>query len=88
MEILIAACLVGIFLGLYCNFLIVIPLTLAVTLASGVGAVSQGHTILEALLGVVISAVSLQAGYMIGLTSRDFLGQVLTRLHVAPSKRI
>ena len=88
MEILIAACLVGIFLGLYCNFLIVIPLTLAVTFASGVGAVSQGHTILEALLGVVISAVSLQGGYMIGLTSRDFLGQVLSRLHVAPSKRI
>ena len=88
MELLIAACLVGIFLGLYCNFLIVIPLTLAVTIASGVGSVSQGHTILEALLGVVISAVSLQGGYMIGLTSRDFLGQVLSRLHVAPSKRI
>jgi hypothetical protein len=88
MEFLIAACLVGIFFGLYCNFLIVIPLTLAVALASGVGAMSHGHTISEALLAVLISAVSLQGGYMIGLTSRDLLGQVLSRLHVAPSKRI
>jgi hypothetical protein len=88
MELLIAACLVGFFIGLYCNFLIVIPLTLAVTLASAVGAVSQGHTILETLLGVVISAVSLQGGYMIGLTSRDFLSPFLSRLHVASSKRI
>jgi hypothetical protein len=88
MELLIAACLVGIFFGLYCNFLIVIPLTLAVALACGVGAVSHGHTISEALLAVLISTMSLQGGYMFGLSSRDLLGQALSRLHVAPSKRV
>ena len=88
MELLIAACLVGIFLGLYCNFLIVIPLTLAVTFASGVGAVSQGHTILEALLGVVISAVSLQGGYMIGLTGRNLFSQFVVLLNSVQSRRV
>jgi hypothetical protein len=88
MELLIAACLVGIFFGLRCNFLIVIPLTLAVALACGVGAMSHGHTVSGALLAVLISAISLQGGYMIGLTSRGLLGQLLSRHHVAPSKRI
>ncbi|HVR59551.1 MAG TPA: hypothetical protein VMT72_22290 [Pseudolabrys sp.] len=88
MELLIAACLVGIVFGLNCNFLIVIPLTLAVIIASGVGSVSQGHTILEALTGIAISAVSLQGGYMIGLTSRDLLSQTRSRFHAAPSRRV
>jgi hypothetical protein len=50
--------------------------------------VSHGHTISEALLAVLISTMSLQGGYMFGLSCRDLLGQALSRLHVAPSKRV
>jgi hypothetical protein len=88
MELLIALCLVGAFFGVYCHFLIMVPLTLTTTIACGTFAAWHGQTIFETLLTILTSAVALQGGYMIGLTSRQLLSQLLSRLHLIPSKRI
>jgi hypothetical protein len=79
MELLIALCLVGVFFGVYCHFLVLVPLTLATATACSMFAAWYGQTIFETLLTILILAVALQGGYMIGLTSREFL---------VPSKRI
>jgi hypothetical protein len=79
MELLIALCLVGVFFGVYCHFLVLVPLTLATATACSMFAAWSGQTIFETLLTILILAVALQGGYMIGLTSREFL---------VPSKRI
>ncbi len=86
MESLIIACLIGIFFGLSYNVLILIPLTLAAAITGG-AAMAYGHTVSEALLMTFISALGLQGGYMLGLTSRGLLNPVLSRLHTAPSRR-
>jgi hypothetical protein len=87
MELLIALCLVGVFFGVYCHFLVMVPLTLAAAIACGTFAAWHGQTISETLLTILTSAVALQAGYMIGLTGRQLLGQLLSRQHPLPSKR-
>jgi hypothetical protein len=88
MELLIALCLVGVFLGVYCHFLVLVPLTLTTAIACGTFAAWHGQTIFETLLTILTSAATLQGGYMIGLTSRQLLGQLISRLHLVPSKRI
>ena len=75
MELLIALCLVGIFFGVYCHFLVLVPLTLATATACSIFAAWYGQTIFETLLTILTLAVG---GYMIGLTSREMV----------PSKRI
>jgi len=79
MELLIALCLVGILFGVCCHFLVLVPLTLATATACSIFAAWYGQSIFEMLLTILTLAVALQGGYMIGLTSREFL---------VPSKRI
>jgi hypothetical protein len=85
--VLIVACSVGIYFGLYCGFLVLVPLTLLAMIASGVVSAWQGQPISSDLLAIVIPAVGLQGGYMIGLTGRDFLGQFISRLQAAAPSR-
>ncbi|WOH53695.1 hypothetical protein [Bradyrhizobium sp. sBnM-33] len=87
MEALFAACLIGVFSGLYYKFLITIPLTLVAVIACAASAAWHGQTVSAAFLNTVMMTVALQGGYMIGLTSRDLLSQILSRLHAAPSRR-
>jgi hypothetical protein len=86
--LLIVSCLAGMFFGLYYNFLVLIPLTLAAAIVCGASAAWHGQHILELLLLTVILAVGLQGGYMIGLTSRDVLSQLLSRLNALNSRHI
>jgi hypothetical protein len=86
--LLTAACLAGIFFGLYYNFLVLVPLALAAAVTCSAVAAVHGQSISAALFTIVVPAVGLQGGYMIGLTSRDLLGQFLSRLGVAQSKRV
>ncbi|MEY2536792.1 MAG: hypothetical protein QOG67_532, partial [Verrucomicrobiota bacterium] len=37
---------------------------------------------------IVVPAVSLQGGYMIGLTGRDMFAQLRARLNIAQSNRV
>lgn len=88
MTLLIVASLAGVFFGLYYKFLVLVPITLAAAIASSAAALWAGHSAWSALLAIMLPAVGLQGGYMIGLTSRDFLGQILPRNDGVQSKRI
>jgi hypothetical protein len=85
--LLIVASLTGIFFGLYYKFFILVPFTLAAAIASSVVALWVGHSVWTGLLEIVVPAVGLQGGYMIGLTSRDLLGHAF-RTNNVQSKRI
>jgi hypothetical protein len=88
MVLLVAACLAGVFFGLYYKFVVLIPLTLAAAITCSTASLLHGQTISAALFAIVVTAVGLQGGYMIGLTSRDLLHQFLSRLVGAQSKRV
>jgi hypothetical protein len=86
--LLIIACLAGIYFGLYYNLLVLVPLTVAAVLTSSAVSAWHGQTISTALLALVIPAVGLQGGYMIGLTGRDLFGQFISRFRAAPTKGV
>jgi hypothetical protein len=88
MVVLIVACLAGICTGLRYNFLVLVPLTLAAIMTSSFTSVWHGQTISGALLALVIPAVGLQGGYMIGLTGRDVVAQFVSRFRAVPSKGV
>jgi hypothetical protein len=87
-TLLIVASLAGVFFGLYYKFLVLVPITLAAAITSSATALWAGHSAWSALLAIILPAIGLQGGYMIGLTSRDFLGQIFARNDSVQSKRI
>ena len=82
--LIILACLAGILLGLTFNVFVLFPVTVAGVLAYAF----LGQGLGAATAAILIPAVSLQAGYMIGLTSRDAFAQLLARLNIAQSRRV
>jgi hypothetical protein len=88
MVLLIVSCVAGIFFGLYYNFQVLIPLTLAAAIVCSTTALLNGQTFPASLFSVVLPAVGLQGGYMIGLTSRDLLDYVVSRLRGVQSRRV
>lgn len=88
MVLLIVSCGTGIFFGLYFNFQVLIPLTLAAAIACSSAALLNGQTVPASLFSIVLPAVGLQGGYMIGLTSRDLLGYVVSRFRGVQSGRV
>jgi len=87
MLVATVACLIGFFFGLHYKFLVLVPLTAIATLAYAFAGALHGQAILAIAYGIVVLAFGLQAGYMIGLISRDFLGQIFSRSMVVPPKR-
>jgi hypothetical protein len=85
---LLLVCIAGIFLGLYSNVLVLLPLSLIgsaififVNLSSDLSFYANfGDLLFPLILG--------QAGYMLGLTGRDTYGHILARFHAAQSNRI
>ena len=89
MAFLIVALTTGIVLGLYYNFLVLAPATLAVALIIGAPALLHGQGASSAVLAAMLPAIGLQGGYMIGLTGRNFFGQLLDRINgVQSTKRV
>jgi hypothetical protein len=88
MVLLIVAFVTGIFLGLYYHLLVLVPATMGAAVALSAVALWHGETVSTALFAMVIPAIGLQGGYMIGLTSRDVLSQFLSRPNAAQSKRV
>jgi hypothetical protein len=77
-ALLILSLSVGILIGLKHRILMVIPVTLGMALMCFVIGGQSGYAI---FLAIACSTVSLQGGYMIGLTSRDLVGQSLARFN-------
>jgi hypothetical protein len=88
MILLAVACFAGIFFGLFYNFLVLIPLSLAAAVTCSTAAALQGQPFSAALFAIVIPAVGLQGGYMIGLTGRELFTQLVARFNFVPSKRV
>jgi hypothetical protein len=87
MTLLVVACLAGIFFGLFYKFLVLIPLTLAAAITCGSAAALHGQTVSAVLFAIVVPAVGLQGGYMIGLTGRELLSQFIARINVVVHSR-
>ena len=84
--LIVLASLAGVFIGLNFKAAVLFPLILLGAAAYAVLSIEQGGG--ATTLAIVIAAVSLQCGYMIGLTGRDLFAQVLTRLNLVQSKRV
>jgi hypothetical protein len=84
--LIIFGCFAGIIFGLIFNVAILLPVTLVGAIAYA--AASAGQNPLAVVLAIVILTVSLQAGYVIGLTFRDLFAQILARLNIVQSKRV
>jgi hypothetical protein len=80
-ALLILSLSVGILVGLKHQILIVIPVTLGMALTCFVTGLFGGQNGYAIFLAIACSTVSLQGGYMIGLTSRNLVGQSLARFN-------
>jgi hypothetical protein len=76
MLIITVACLIGILVGLHCRVLVLIPLELAGGLVWLTCALVFGGTVSAAVFSFVLATISLQGGYVIGLTGRELVGQI------------
>jgi hypothetical protein len=86
--LLIAACVAGVFFGLYYHFLILAPVTLVAGLTCSLTALLLGQDAQSTLLAVALPAVGLQAGYLLGLASRDGVANLPKRDDRAQSTRV
>ena len=84
--LIILACFAGILLGLVFNVAILLPVILMSGTAYTVACAGQDPVTI--VLGIVILAIAVQAGYLIGLTGRDLVEQILVRLHLVQSKSV
>ena len=84
--LIILACLVGVLIGLALNVFVLLPVILAG--AAAYACLAQGQGLGEISAAIVMSAVALQGGYFIGLTSREMVAQLRARLNIAQSRRI
>ena len=84
---LIVAGFLGIFLGLHHQVLVLIPVTLGAAIICSLTAILDGHGVLSSLFAIIIPAVALQGGYMIGMTGRDPIHQLIARIGGGQFKR-
>jgi hypothetical protein len=86
--LLIAACIAGIFFGLYYHFLILAAVAVVASLTCSLTASLLGHDAQSTLLTVALPAIGLQAGYILGLVSRDGVVNLPKRNGGAQSTRV
>jgi hypothetical protein len=87
MTLPLIACGAGIYLGLHFNILVLLPFSI---LGAGAFIFSpwwSEQSLLDSAGVMVVALISVQAGFMIGLTAREFYGQLLARLNISRSKR-
>jgi hypothetical protein len=82
------ACGAGVYLGLNFNILVLLPVSVVAAGAFIFSSCASGQSFLDSASIVLFPLISVQAGYMLGLTAREPYGQVLTRLNIGQSKRI
>jgi hypothetical protein len=81
-------CLAGIFLGLRFKALILLPVSTIGSAAFIFADLSSDVSTYACIGDLLLALISLQGGYMLGLTGRDAYGNILTRLHATQSNRI
>jgi hypothetical protein len=81
-------CISGIFLGLFFKVLILFPVSLIGSAILIFVDVASGASAYAIMGDLSFAFISLQGGYMLGLTGRDACGNILARLHAIQSNRI
>jgi hypothetical protein len=82
------ACGAGVYLGLYFNVLVLLPFSVLGTAAYIFSPWGSGQSLFDSAGVLLFPLISVQAGYMLGLTARETYGQLLTRLNIGQSERI
>jgi hypothetical protein len=82
------ACAAGILIGLNFGVLVLLPVSLIGAGAYLFASLASGDGLYECFAGMLFPLISVQAGYMIGLTARDAYSQLAARLGPVQSKRI
>jgi len=86
--LLLIACGAGIYLGLHFNILALLPFSILGAGAFIFSSWSSGQGLFDSARVLLFPLISLQAGFMLGLTARDTYGQLRVRLNIGQSKRI
>jgi hypothetical protein len=82
------ACIAGIFLGRYFNVLVLLPVSLVGSAIFIFGNLSSGLNFYANIGDLLFPLISVQAGYMLGMTGRDIYGHILARFQALQSNRI
>jgi hypothetical protein len=82
------ACCAGLYLGLHFNILVLLPFTVLGAGAFIFSSWTSFQSLFDSASILLFPIISVQAGYMLGLTARETYGQVLARLNIGQSKRI
>ncbi len=80
---LLLACAAGIYIGFNFNVLTLLPFSMVAAGALFFLSWSSGQNFLGHADALFIPLVSIQAGYMIGLTAREAYGHLLARLNIS-----
>ncbi len=82
------ACAAGIYLGLHFNILVLLPFSVLGTGALVFSSWSSGHSLWDSATAMLVPMISVQAGYMLGLTGREAYVNLLARLNIGQSKQV
>jgi len=82
------ACGAGIYLGLHFNILVLLPFSILGAGAFIFSSWSSGQSLFDSAGALVVPLISVQAGFMVGLTAREAYGQLRARLNIRQSRRI
>ena len=82
------ACCAGVYLGLHFNILALLPFSIFGAAAFIFSSWASGHSLFDSASILLFPTISVQAGYMLGLTARETYGRVLARLNISQSERI
>jgi hypothetical protein len=88
MALLIVTASAGVFFGVFYNFWVLLPLTVAVAIVCCLTTLLSGQESSAALFALLISPVGLQTGYLLGLASRDVFKKCVARLDGARRARL
>jgi hypothetical protein len=80
------ACGAGVYLGLYFNILVLLPLSMLGVAAFVLSSWASGQS--YGVAALLVPLICSQAGYMLGLTARETYGHLLARLNIGQSRRI
>jgi hypothetical protein len=82
------ACGAGVYLGLHCNIFVVLPFWVLGAGAFIFSSWASGQGFLDGAAVLLLPVISIQAGYVLGLTARETYGQLLARLNIGQSRQI
>lgn len=80
--LLVIACGAGVYLGLHFNVLALLPFSIL-----WVGAFSSWASEPDSVGVLLVQLISVQMGFVLGLTARETYGRVLARLNIGQSRR-